>query len=110
MQSRARAVRTRAAIRQWHYRQRHLAGGGWFRLRRILADARAAYVIPDDEARRLLGEGYRLEEPGGDVEPGKMLLFVDESRLSAVPGRRAIPVGLGPEFLAASAVALVAFD
>ncbi len=110
MEARARVVRTRAAVRGWTYRQRHLAAGVWFRLRRLLADAKAAYVITDDEARQLAADGYRPEPSGRDLAPEKTILFVDESRLRTLAGRRPIPVGLGPEFLQARVIALVAFD
>jgi hypothetical protein len=110
MHARARAVRTRATIRAWQYRQRNLAAGAWFRLRRVLADAMAAYVIGDEDARRLLAEGYQAEACGLDVAPPKTLVFVDERRLSRIAGRRQVPVGLGPAVLAASALALVRFD
>lgn len=110
LRARARAVRTRGAVRSWRYRQRHLASGVWFRLRRVLAGAREAYVISDDEAKRLVAERYEPEACGREVAPEKTLLFVDERRLSKISARRPIPVTLGPDFLAASAVALVAFD
>jgi hypothetical protein len=110
MHARARAVRARAAVRSWSYRQRNLAGGVWFRLRRVLADARAAYVISDDDAHRLVAEGHQPEACGTQVAPEKTLLFVDEAHLSRLTSRRQIPVGLGPDFLAASAIALVPFD
>lgn len=110
MEQRAREVRARAAVRSWDYRQRNLAAGVWFRLRRVLADARAAYVIAEDDARRLVAEGRRPEACGGEVSPPKIILFVDESRLATVTSRQPIPVGLGPDFLAATAIALVPFD
>ena len=110
MRERARRARTRAAVRSWSYRQRHLAAGVWFSLRRVLADARAAWVISDEDALQLVAEGYRPEACGGEVAPAKTVLFVDEPRLSRIETRRPIPVGLGPDFLAASAIALIAFD
>jgi hypothetical protein len=110
MQARARLVRTRSAIRHWEYRQRHLAAGVWFRLRRVLADASAAYAIAEEDAYRLRAEGYVSEACGAEIEPPKLLLFVDARRLDAIGSRRHIPVGLGPDFLAAPAVALVPFD
>jgi hypothetical protein len=103
-------VRTRAVIRRWHHRQRNLASGVWFRLRRSLASARAAYVIPDDEARGLIDDGYAVEPCGRELAPEKTLVFVDERRLSAIAARREIAVNLGPEFLAARSIALVPFD
>ena len=110
MHARAREVRIRVAVRRWHYRQRNLAAGVWFRLRRVLADAKAVYVISDQDARRLVTEGYRVEACGRQVAPEKVILFVDETRLSSVESRRSIPVGLGPDFLTATAIALVAYD
>ncbi len=109
MRARARAVRARAAVRRWSYRQRNLAAGVWFRLRRVLADAESAYEIPDADARQLVTEGYRPEICGSEVSPEKAILFVDAPRLSAIAGRRPIPVSLGPEFMAARAIALVRF-
>ena len=110
MQARARQVRTRVTVRRWNYRQRNLAAGVWFRLRRVLADAKAAYVISEQDARQLVTEGYRVEACGSQVTPEKAILFVDETRLSSVESRRSIPVRLGPDFLTATAIALVAFD
>jgi hypothetical protein len=110
MRARARLVRTRSAIRRWEYRQRNLAAGAWFRLRRVLADASMACAIAEEDAHRLRAEGYVSEPCGADIEPPKLLLFVDEARLHAIASRRPIPIGLGPDFLAASAIALVPFD
>jgi hypothetical protein len=110
MQARARAVRTRARIRRWQYQQRDLAAGVWFRLRRVLADARAAYAISAEDASRLVAEGYQPAACGAQVTPEKTILFVDEPRLYALQSRRAIPLTLGPDFLTETAVALVAFE
>lgn len=110
MQARVRALKSRAAVRRWNYRQRHLAAGVWFRLRRALADARRAYVISAEDARQLIAEGYRCEACGLDLVPEKTLLFVDEARLAEVEPRRPIDVALDAEFLVARHIALVAFD
>ena len=110
MHARARAVRARAAVRRWQYRQRHLAAGAWFRLRRALADARAAFAISNADAQRLLAEGYVPHACGTMVEPGKTMLYVGEARLASLESRRPIPVRLGPDLLAAAAVALLPFD
>ena len=110
MRARARAVRTRAEIRAWRYRQRNLAAGVWFRLRRVLADAKAAYVISDEDASRLLAEGYEEVACGRECAPAKAILFVDDRRLDRAESRCPIRVDLGPAFLAASAIALVKFD
>src|SRR5438132_13503289 len=110
MRARAAAVRTRAAIRRWKYRQRGLAAGIWFRIRRVLADAREAYIISGDDAKRLIAEGYTPESCGAHLAPEKTLVFVDPARLSRIDSRRRIPVRLGPDFLLAPAVALIPFD
>ncbi len=110
MRARARAVRARAAVRSWQYRQRHLAAGVWFRLRRMLADAKDAYVIADDDAARLIARGYRPEPCGLEIAPEKTILFIDEPQLAALNAPHQIAVGLGPEFFAAHAIALVPFD
>ena len=110
MQARARAVRTRARVRAWRYRQRNLADGVWFRLRRVLADAQAAYVISAEDARRLVAEGYECVACGREVEPEKAIVFVDEQRLETLENRRPIRVDLGPAFLTAHAVALIRFE
>ena len=110
LRARVRAVRTRAEVRAWQYRQRNLAAGVWFRLRRVLADAKEAYVIDDEDARRLLAEGYEAVASGGEVAPPKTMVFVDERRLARIVSRRWMPVGLGSAFLAAGAIALVRFD
>lgn len=110
MRARARAVRARAAVRGWHYRQRHLASGVWFRLRRMLADAGEAYVITGEDAARLVARGYQPEACGREIAPAKTILFIDESQLSVLNAPSPIPVALGPEFLAASTLALVPFD
>lgn len=109
MQRRARRVRERAAVRSWEYRQRHRAKGVWFRLRRVLADAAAVYVIPEREARRLLDEGVRSEPVGAELVPPKTLLFVSEAQLESIQEKRSIPVSLGQELLEATALALVRF-
>ena len=110
MRKRACIVRTRAAIRRWKYRQRDHAAGVWFRIRRVLADAKEAYVISIGDAKRLLTEGYKEEACGAQVEPQKTIIFVDPMRLAHLQSRRRIPVRLGPDFLLAAAVALVPFD
>jgi hypothetical protein len=110
MRARARAVRSRAAIRSWNYRQRKLAAGVWFRIRRVLADAKEAYVIPSADAEQLLAEGYVPETCGAQLAPEKTLIFVDSARLARIESRRKIPVRLGPDFLLATAVALMPFE
>jgi hypothetical protein len=110
MHHRARAVRAKAAIRRWQYRQRNLAAGVWYRLRRILADAKEAYVISVSDSEQLIAEGYKLEACGAQLSPEKAIIFVDPARLGQITSRRRIPIRLDPDFLLAPSVALVRFD
>jgi hypothetical protein len=106
---RARRARSRATVRRWEYRQRNLTKGVWYRLRRILAEAREAFVIPDSEATALVAEGYREEPVGTEFEPPKRILFVPEDRLSRIAGRRPLAIRLDASLLEARAIALVRF-
>jgi hypothetical protein len=110
MHARAHAVRTRALVRRWKYRQRNLAAGVWFHVRRALAGAKEAYVISDSDARELLAEGYTVEPCGTRLEPEKTIIVVDSNRLRRLDSCRRIAVNLGPDFLLARTIALVSFD
>jgi hypothetical protein len=83
--------------------------GVWFRLRRVLAEAAAAYAIDSDDAARLLDEGFAPEPVGAELQPEKRLLFISEERLQAIPGRHEIPLRLGRELMAERNIALVRF-
>jgi hypothetical protein len=104
LERRVREVRSRVAVRAWEYRQRHHAKGVWMRLRRILVDAEAAYVIPGGEAERLVAEGFRPEAVGRELEPPKVILFLPAERVARLTGARGIPVRLGAELLEAPAL------
>lgn len=106
---RVRQIRSRAAVRAWEYRQRRHADGVWYRLRRVLADAREAWAIPAGEAAALLDEGLPAEPVGSELEPGRTILFVPADRVARIPGRVAVPMRLGPELLGAEYLALVRF-
>jgi hypothetical protein len=110
METRAKAVRARALVRAWEYRQRHHAAGMWFRLRLTLVDAEEAYAISADDAALLREGGSAQAECGREMSPEKPMFFVEAEGLTRLPSRRQIPVNLGPEFLAAVAVALVKFE
>lgn len=110
LHARARRVRTRTAIRNWEYRQRNHAKGVWFRLRRLLAEADSVWSIPEEEARRLVEEGFEPAAVGGELEPPKTLLFVPMERLLAIADRSSVPLRLGPELLAERFLALVPLD
>lgn len=107
---RVRQLRSRIVVRLWDYRQRRHARGVWFRLRRVLADASAAYVIPCDEARKLIEEGHRAEPVGGEIEPPKLIVFVHAARLAQIASARPVPVRLSGELLTAECLALTPFE
>jgi hypothetical protein len=110
LHDRLRRVRSRLAIRAWEYRQREHARGVWFKLRRALADASAAYTISDDDAARLVSEGAAPLAVGHALAPPRTLLVLPLSRVHGVPSARPIPVRLGADLLTARAVILVPFD
>ena len=79
-------------------------------MRRVLADASAAHVIPSDEARKLIAEGHRAEPVGGEMEPPKLIVFVQAARLARIASARPVPVRLSAELLTAGCLALTPFD
>ena len=109
LEARARRARGRRALQAWEYRQRDHAKGVWPRLRRLLADAERAFEIPVETALGLVAAGVVPEAAGEALQPPKRILFVEAGDVASLAGAREIPVGLGPDFLAARAVALVRF-
>jgi hypothetical protein len=107
---RVRQLRARALVRAWDYRQRRHARGVWFRLRRVLANASAAFVITADEARRLMAEGHRAEPVGNELEPPKLIVFAPTDRVAQIASARAVPVQLTSQLLEAKCLALTPFD
>jgi len=101
--------RARVLVRSWEYRQRHHARGVWFRLRRVLAGASAAFVVPSDAAAALAAEGYSLEPVGQALEPPKSILFVPADRVARIASAREVPVRLSRELLEAPCLVLTPF-
>jgi hypothetical protein len=110
LEQRLRRFRSRQLIRQWQYRQRDLAHGVWFRLRRVLADARAAYAISAEDAATLEAEGARAEPAGREVAPPLALYVVPPDRIPRLRSARPIAVRLSAELFSADAVAMVPFS
>lgn len=110
LEQRARQLRARALVRAWDYRQRRHARGVWFRLRRVLADAAAAFVIPPDEARQLMAEGHRAEPVGYELQPPKLIVFAKPDRIARIASARPIPVRLSAELLQAECLVLTPFE
>ena len=109
MHRKARAVRSRAAVRAWEYRQRMHAKGVWFRLRRLLADSSMVYEIPESQVEHLVAEGCSMQPVGGELHPSKIIMFVSPQQARRIAGARRIPVRIGAELLAARCLALVRF-
>jgi len=107
---RLREQRARVLVRTHDYRQRRHAHGVWLRLRRVLADASAAYAISVDDARALVAEGHAVQPVGAELEPPKLIVSVPADRVRTVAGAEQVPMRLGGALLAAPGLALVPFD
>jgi hypothetical protein len=107
---RLRELRSRVLVRALAHRQRRHAGGVWFRLRRVLADAREAYVISADEANRLIAEGFRPEPVGRELGPPRVILLLPRERVARIATARPLAVHLNAEMLSAECLALVPFE
>jgi hypothetical protein len=110
LERRLREQRARVLTRSFDYRQRHHARGVWFRLRRVLADASAAYVVPEDEAQRLVAEGCRAEPVGRELQPPKVIVRASASRVAQIVSAQQVPVRLGGTLLAAPSLVITPFD
>lgn len=109
LERRVREYRARVLMRAWAYRQRHHARGVWFRLRRVLADAGAAFAISPDEARTLIAEGHAAEPVGREFEPPKLIVFAPAERVAQIVSARPVAVRLGRDLLEAECLALTPF-
>ena len=76
LERRVRQYRSRMLIRAFDYRQRHHAGGVWFRLRRLLAGTSQAYLVSENEADLLRQEGFRVEPVGREILSATCLVLV----------------------------------
>ena len=107
---RLREMRARVLTREFDYRQRHLARGVWFRLRRALALADEAYAVPRDAGEQLAAEGCEVLPLGSELEPPRLILIAPRDRVAALPVARPLPVRPTAELLAAECVVLVPFE
>jgi len=110
MQARAKEVRARAAVRSFEYRQRGHAAGVWGRLRRLLASAEAAFVVPEAAAFALLAEGLTPHPIGLELEPPRIILVLPRDRVLAIPGAQEIAVRMSVELLSARCLVLLPFS
>jgi hypothetical protein len=107
LHERIKAARAADAIRRFEYRQRNLARGVWFRLRRLLSRAATAWQIEEEDARRLLDEGIRPQGVGLEIEPPIQILVVPEQRIQTLATRQPLTVRLSAELLTTRHLALV---
>jgi hypothetical protein len=106
---RVKAVRARALVRRWEYRQRNLARGAWGRFRAALAHARDAYAIDEATAAALLGEGFAADDRGRGLEPPRFIVWITEERAIRLVDAQPLALRLDAELLAARCLALVPF-
>lgn len=106
---RVKAVRARARVRRWEYRQRNLAHGAWNRFRAALTHAREAYAIDEATAAALVAEGYAVDDRGRGLEPPRTLIWITAERAARLPGAHPLVLRLDAELLAARSIALVPF-
>lgn len=107
LHKRIKAARAADAIRRFEYRQRNLARGVWFRLRRLLSRAATAWQVGEEDARRLLDEGIRAQGVGLEIEPPIQILVVSEERIQTLATRRPLAIRLSAELLTTRHLALV---
>jgi hypothetical protein len=106
---RLRQLRSRVLVRAWDYRQRHHSRGVWYRLRRVLAEAREAYAVSAQEAAELIAEGCVPEPVGAELAPARPILFVTADRARRLASARPLAVRLSAELLGAEGLALTRF-
>jgi hypothetical protein len=109
LERRLRQLRSRALVRSWEYRQRQLARGAWFRLRRLLADASDAYVLSPEMAAELIAEGFQPASVGAEFQPRKVIIVIPRERVARIPGVRPVALRLAGDLLMADHIALVPF-
>lgn len=106
---RVKAIRARARVRRWEYRQRNLAHGAWDRFRAALAHAREAYAIDETTAAMLIAEGFTADDRGRGLEPPRTLVWITAERVARLADARPIALRLDAELLAERWLALVPF-
>jgi hypothetical protein len=110
LHARARAVRSRALVRAFEYRQRDLAGGVWVRLRLALSRIERAYVIDDEDASALAADGIVPLSAGLEIEPPLRIFVVSGARARALRSGAPIPLHMDTRLLRAGAIAVVEFE
>ncbi len=76
-------------------------------MRRVLADARSAWVVDDADLDTLPASACQEVPVGLELQPPKRILWVSTAALPALPSRRELAVRLSAELLAARNLVLV---
>jgi hypothetical protein len=106
---RVQQIRARARVRNWEFRQRHLARGAWARFRFALAMARDAYAINDTTLRSLIADGAIVDDRGSGLEPPRQIVWIDDNRARKLVGATRLELRLDAALLGSPALALVPF-
>lgn len=104
---RLRRIHARAAVLRYEHRRRNTSAGVWYRLRRTLVDARAAYSISAEDADRLARGGAREAPVGVELVPARRILWAAPEQLEGLASACPVPLRLGAELLGATALVLV---
>ena len=110
LHARIRQARSRAAVLKWESRQAGLAGGVWYRLRRLLAYSSAVLAVDDATMDELVSGGFAVSPVGEQIEPKKRIVLLSPADCHRLRAARPLPVGLGPEVLAERNLVLVLWD
>ena len=107
---RVKAVRARARVRRWEYRQRNLAHGAWDRFRAALAHAQEAYMIDHETAQVLIAEGNIVDDRGRGLEPPRTLVWITSDRAARLSAAHPVALRLDAALLAVRYLALIPFE
>lgn len=109
LEARARAVRSRAAIRAWEIRQHAHARGAWFEIERLFALTSRAWALSEADVQTLVAAGRRPDDAGLRLQPPRRYFVIEPAEISTLADAREIEVALSSEIVSASALALVLF-
>ena len=109
LETRARAIRARAAIRAWEMRQHVHARGVWFEIERLFALTSRAWVLTEADARTLTDAGHSPHDVGLRLHPPRRFFVIELAVLSTLPGAREVEVRLSSEIFSAPTLGLVLF-
>lgn len=109
LEARARAIRSRAAVRAWEIRQHGHARGVWFEIERLFALTSRAWTISEADVEALMAAGRRPAEAGLRLHPLRRFFVVTAEEIATLTDAREIEVALSSEIVSAPALALVPF-